>query len=114
MIDPGCEAEAAGYSYVFAVRKEEKLNENVDSMYFGNKIRFANHSSNNDNIMCKTMYSQGSFYVGLYAQRDIAAGEELFLDYNYPFFIQAKLVAKPTPNSNNNTAASSHNKKRNK
>jgi SET domain-containing protein len=102
--DPGYEAEAAGYSYVFAIRKDR---ENVDSMYFGNKIRFANHSSDNDNIICKTVYSQGTFYMGLYAKRDIAAGEELFLNYNYPHYIQAKLVAKPTPKSNNTAPSQS-------
>ena len=81
----------------------------VDATYKGNKSKFVNHNVNQPNVQPKIMQVcemiffifgitrhnkrllNGIFYVqvsgdhriGLYAKRDIAAGEELSFDYGY-------------------------------
>ena len=71
-----------GVEYLFKLNREQE----IDSTRAGNKMRFINNSQKPRNINCFARKSlcAGVQRIGLYAKRDIKAGEEFFFHYGYP------------------------------
>ncbi|CAF1675803.1 unnamed protein product [Rotaria magnacalcarata] len=54
----------------------------IDARQFGNKLRFANHSSK-PNCVPKIKLVSGDYRIGVYAKEAIFQGDELFFEYMY-------------------------------
>ncbi len=74
----------------------------LDGGFKGNRTRFANHSCDPNCHMQKWMLCgtgeqlQAEFEVGLFASRDLAAGEELTYDYGWSMFVPRSMTGEIT------------------
>ncbi|CAJ0579279.1 unnamed protein product, partial [Mesorhabditis spiculigera] len=85
-ITDALEAEIRG-SFYDTVRRSYLYSlgngKDIDPFYIGTPVRYPNHSKTNPNCAWKKMMVGIDLRAGFYAVRDIAAGEELFVDYGY-------------------------------
>ncbi|WPG97283.1 Hypothetical protein R9X50_00005700 [Acrodontium crateriforme] len=90
-------------SYLFSLNASQE----IDSTYFGNKIRFINHAGHGqENLYPRIQMVNTEHRIGLYACRAISTGEELFFDYG-PEFPDEQLGGNGTKASNNRKAKKS-------
>jgi len=69
-------------SYLFLVNKSQE----IDSTYFGTKIRFINHASTSvGNLYPRVFLVNTVQRIALFASEDIKIGDELFFDYGPQF-----------------------------
>ena len=62
--------------YNFDSPNHRRIEASIDARYKGNKARFINHCNDgNENLQSKTMFSNGCYYIALYAMKDIKIGE---------------------------------------
>ncbi|KAI9712133.1 MAG: hypothetical protein M1812_006971 [Candelaria pacifica] len=66
--------------YLFTLNAEQV----IDSTRAGNKFRFINDSEKHINCKSRVMLCNSVQRIGLYAERNIELGEELFFSYGYP------------------------------
>ncbi|KAF2834304.1 SET domain-containing protein [Patellaria atrata CBS 101060] len=66
-------------NYLFKLNEEQ----DIDAARMGNKTRFINNSKKEDTINCypKVLLCNTEARIGLFAKKDLQAGEELFFDY---------------------------------
>ncbi|KJX98894.1 hypothetical protein TI39_contig384g00013 [Zymoseptoria brevis] len=78
-------------SYLFSLNQKQE----IDSTYFGTKIRFINHAGDGkgNNLYPRIIMVNTVYRIALYASRYIRAGEELFFDYG-PMFPDEQLGGK--------------------
>ncbi|KAK0990218.1 hypothetical protein LTS01_008633 [Friedmanniomyces endolithicus] len=69
-------------SYLFLVNKSQE----IDSTYFGTKIRFINHAASSvGNLYPRVFLVNTVRRIALFAREDIKIGDELFFDYGPQF-----------------------------
>lgn len=86
-------------SYLFSLNKDQE----IDSTYFGNKIRFINHASDDKqggkaNLYPRIIMVNTVHRIALYARHHIKSGEELLFNYG-PMFPDEQLGGKKSKKS---------------
>lgn len=74
-------------SYLFEINKEQEELD-LDSMFYGNKMRFINHHLKNCNVVCKDVVVCGHGRIKVTASANIRPGEELFMNYGENYSAQ--------------------------
>ncbi|KAI9767146.1 MAG: hypothetical protein M1840_005935 [Geoglossum simile] len=89
--------DVRGFSYLFNVNEDHV----IDANRGGNKFRFVNHSKLGENCCPRVVFANGVHRIGMYARRDLVAGEELYFNYNYGGkslkFVQKEIDAPTAP-----------------
>ncbi|KAI9773030.1 MAG: hypothetical protein M1839_002231 [Geoglossum umbratile] len=89
--------DVRGFSYLFNVNEDHV----IDANRGGNKFRFVNHSKLGENCYPRVVFANGVHRIGMYAKRDLVAGEELYFNYNYGGkslkFVQKEIDAPSAP-----------------
>lgn len=79
--------DAAGHIYFFGTEKSRV----IDAHVYGNIIRYANHATGKHcNAYVGLHFTNGVYRVGLWAQKDIAKGQEIYFDYGEEFGLKLK------------------------
>ncbi|KAI9825846.1 MAG: hypothetical protein M1832_000787 [Thelocarpon impressellum] len=68
-----------GLSYLFDLNKAQV----IDATRAGNKFRFINNSTLSDNCKPRVLLANGAHRIGMFANRHLEPGDELFFNYGY-------------------------------